>query len=255
MKAVTPEDAAKLRFAATPFPEPTRDASSDVEKLAQWFTEIPFVRDFVYRNPTKERGKEFSDIFVLFHDTAIIVQIKTQTGDRPLDLWIKNNLNHALKQLNGSARALKEGRVNTFWNDLLGALVPFDQAVVRSIYGLVVLAIQGGPTEYEELIEAGNTPTIDTNVLSLNDLIWICRNMSTAADFIVYLELRHGLSERKRLPINNEENTMSLTAVELPGLMRFSSPADPAKYAKSVQSFRRMLSGALLDDPDYRFGF
>ena len=249
------DDAMKLRFAATELPSPTGRVTSDVEKLIQWFVEIAFVRDFVYRNPEKKKGKEFSDALVLFDDTAIILQVKTQTGARDPELWIGNNLNDALNQLNGSARALKEGLVTSFRNELLDIDVPFHPATFKCIYGLVVLNINGGPADFEDLIEPANTPTIETNVLSLNDLVHVCRRMSTAADFIVYLELRHELSTRKRLLINDENRTMDLLAAELPGLMRFTTNVDLGKHSKSIQMFRRMLSGTLLEDADYRFGF
>lgn len=243
-----------LRFAATSFPEPTGQVTSDVEKLIQWFLEIAFVRDFVYRNPEKRKGKEFSDALILFHDTAIVLQIKTQTGTRDRGLWVANNLNDALNQLNGSVRTLKERRVPSFRNELLAIDVPFDPSTFKCIYGLVVLSIDGSAIDYEPLMEPANAPTVDTNVLSLNDLAHACRTMSTAADFIVYLELRHELATRKRLLINDEARTMEMLATELPGLMRFGRGVDPGKYSKSLQGFRRMLSGEILADPDYRFG-
>lgn len=248
------EKTMKIRFASTPFPAPTCEIASDNEKLAQWFTEIAFMRDFVYRNPRKTPDKEFSDILIIFHDTAIIVQMKTQTGKRPTALWIKNNLNAALRQLNGSARALSDRLVTSFWNDLLKVEVTYDPSRVKCTYGLIVLAADGGLTEYDGMIEPVNRPTIDTNIMSLSDLVHICRIMSTAADFIVYLELRHALSERKRIFINNEVRTMELVAMELPNLMRFGPTADPGKCGKSLQGYRRMLSGSILESADLKYG-
>ena len=252
---LNPEDVMNLRFAATEFPAPTGQITTDVERLSQWFVEIAFVRDFVYRNPEKTTGKEFSDLLILFDDTAIVVQIKTRTGTRDTEPWVSNNLNHALKQLNGSVRALREKHVTSFRNELLDINVPFDLSTFKCIYGIVVLAFPGGPTDYEDLIEAGNTPAVDTNILSLDDLVHVCRRMSTAADFIVYLELRHALSEKKRLLLNDESRTMDLLSAELPGLMHFRGNEDQGKRSRSIQGFRRLLLGSILEDPDYRFGF
>ncbi|GAI93734.1 unnamed protein product, partial [marine sediment metagenome] len=128
------------RFESTPIPSLTGDAGKDVESIIQWLLEFSLLKDFVYRNPKKENGKEFSDAVVIYDDIVIIIQIKTQESPKDPIQWTKKYLQKAINQLNGSYRMLREGIVKEFENEVLGTKIKIDLTKHKCIYGVIILA-------------------------------------------------------------------------------------------------------------------
>lgn len=140
------------RFAATSMPVPCAEVTKDNEKLTQWYLEHSFFRDFVYRNPVGRKGKEFSDALVVYDDTIIVIQNKTQGSSRPPEDWAESAVNDAIRQLRGSFRMIRDGLVQEFENDVLCSKMRIDIAKHIHIYGMLVLAQDCRPYDAYRLI-------------------------------------------------------------------------------------------------------
>ena len=53
-----------------------------MSNVETWPLSFSLIKDFVYRNPEREKGKEFSDVVVIYDDTVIIIQIKAQESSK-----------------------------------------------------------------------------------------------------------------------------------------------------------------------------
>lgn len=243
------------RFEATPMPPLTGDAGKDVEMITQWLLEFSLLKDFVYRNPEREKGKEFSDAVVIYDDTVIIIQIKTQESSKNPIEWAEKNLQKAIKQLNGSFRMLNEGIVTEFKNEVLGTKIKIDLAKHKCIYGVIILAQNSELYNPLNFISQSNWPKIPFNIFSLNDFEITCRRMTTAGDFICYIELRWDAKDKINILINNEENNMLKIAPLLPQLFRNSSlrKLELSKQENTIKIYSKKLKGEIISDSDFKY--
>lgn len=243
------------RFEATPIPPSTGDAGKDVESIIQWLLEFSLLKDFVYRNPEREKGKEFSDVVVIYDDTVIIIQIKAQESSKnPLE-WAEKNLQKAIKQLNGSFRMLSEGIVTEFKNEVLGTKIKIDLAKHKCIYGVIILAQSSPPYNPLKFISQGNWPKIPFNIFSLNDFEITCRRMTTAADFICYIEFRWDARDEIKILINDEENNMLKIVPLLPQLLSNSSlrKLELSKQENTIKIYSKKLKGEIISNSDFKY--
>lgn len=243
------------RFEATPIPSLTGDAGKDVESIIQWLLEFSLLKDFVYRNPDREKGKEFSDAVAIYDDIIIIIQIKTQKSSRNPIGWAEKNLQKAIKQLNGSFRMLSEGIVTEFKNEVLGTKIKIDLAKHKCIYGVIILAQSSQPYNPLNFISQSNWPKIPFNIFSLNDFEITCRRMTTAGDLIVYIELRWDAKDEIKILINDEENNMLKIAPLLPQLLRNSSfrKLELSKQENTIKIYSKKLKEEIMLDPDFKY--
>jgi len=243
------------RFESTPKPSLTGDAGKDVESIIQWLLDFSLFKDFVYRNPKREKGKEFSDAVVIYDDTVIIIQIKAQKSPKDPIQWTEKHLQTAIKQLNGSCRMLREGIVTEFENEVLGTKIKIDLTKHKCIYGVIILAQCSQPYNPLNFISQSNWPNIPFNIFSLNDFEITCRRMTTAGDLICYLELRWDAKEKIKILINDEENNMRKIAPLLPQLLNTDSlrKLELSKRENTIKIFSKKLKGEIISDPDFKY--
>ena len=245
----------KNRYRSTPPPAPTQEITKDNEKLTQWYLEHSFFRDFVYRNPDKKPGKEFSDALIVYDDTIIIIQNKTQSSSRLNVDWAEKNLNEAIGQLNGSYRNIDKGLVTKFKNVFLNTEISIDKSKHKFIYGIIVLAQEGEPYNPYPLIHEKMRPRYPYTVCSLNDLFIIADRMDTAADFITYFELRiDTLRQGKELLVNDEISNMNTVAEFLPIILKeHLNSLAPEKQEKTIKLKKDQLTTRLKDREEYKY--
>ena len=244
------------RFAATYMPVPSAEVTKDNERLTQWYLEHSFFRDFVYRNPVGRKGKEFSDALVVYDDTIIVIQNKTQGSPRSPEDWAESAVNDAIRQLRGSFRMIRDELVQEFENDVLCTKMRIDLTKHIHIYGMVVLAQDCRPYDAYRLIQKDNWPNNPFAVMTLNDLLETIDRMDTAADFITYFELRYDATRAGLCAalMNDEINTMIRIGESLPKLLQRSlSSAAPDVRERTLRLQRQNLVTRIKDRTDYKF--
>jgi len=245
----------KMRYDATSYPSPTEKESLDNESITQWLFEVAFFRDFVYRNPDKKPGKEFSDALIIYDDTVIIVQNKTKLSERNDLYWAKNNISGALSQLKGSYRNISNKLVTQFRNELLRIAVTIDEKKHRSIYGMVILAQDSEPYDPLSLVEKNEMPSIPFIVCSLNDLKIIADRMDTAIDFVTYFESR--IETQKSgvtLLVNDELENMKKIGNSLHGIYSRNLKSTKKEIIdRTVQLKKIQMEHGLRRREDYKF--
>lgn len=247
----------EARFSSTSFPTGynLENITKKNENLTQWLLEASFFRDFIYRNPMKKPGKEFSDSLVIIGDTLISVHNKTKVTKKTNNEWIPKNLNNALKQLIGGYRNITQGLISKFYNELLEEEIIIDQKKYKYIYGLIILALNSDPFDPTEYIDKSNTPNFPYAICSLEDLLIITDRMDTAADFITYFESRYNSKQfGVKLLFNDELNNMIKISEVLPNILekKFGEITDENKE-KSIKLSKEMYIKSFKDRDDYRF--
>jgi hypothetical protein len=174
------------------------DLGTQTEDDVQRFVEHSFSADFVFRSPQHLKGglqKETTDVFVLFDDVAMPIQVKAQAynadgsprEDDPN--WTKRNLEKAVSQLKGAVRTIKAGQIVRLENNRRGA-VQFSADMFRYVYGLVVLNHVSAPFDPVELVPEIADLGVPVHVLSFVDFYNLNRILDTPADLIEYFESR-----------------------------------------------------------------
>jgi hypothetical protein len=243
------------RYAASTPPKPSAEITKDNEKLAQWYLEHVFFRDFVYRNPAGRANKEFSDALVVYSDTIIVIQNKTQSSAKTPKDWAESSVNEALSQLRGSFRMLTSGLVKRFENEVLGSTIDIDLAKHTHLYGMVVLAQDGEPYDAYGVVRKEMEPGFPYVIMTLNDLLEVIDRMDTATDFITYFELRQSARSVGISPLMNDEaNTMRKIAAALPTLMQENLSKLPQEVMERTLRIRReLLTAQVKIRKDYVF--
>jgi len=243
----------QMRFSASKEPTPTEDITKDNEALTQWYLEHSFFKDFVYKNPEKKKGKEFSDALIIYDDTIIIIQNKTKLSERDEVVWARKNINIALKQLKGSYRSIKNKLVTAFYNEVLNIRLNIDLEKHKCFYGLIVLAQDSGDYNPYSLIKNKNKPDFPFTIISLNDLFKIIDKMDTAADLIVYFELRFDAMQLGFLPkVNNEQENMNRIADLVPLILESSMNGLTAKKRReTIETAVYKLTNRIKERSDY----
>jgi hypothetical protein len=181
-------------------PDPPKkiDIGTQTEDDVQRFVEYAFSPDFVFRSPQHLKGgkhKETTDVFALFDDVALAIQVKAQAlnadgtpaaEDRD---WTKRNLAKAVSQVKGAIRTIKAGQIVRLENDRRGA-VQFSTGMFRYVYGLVVMNHTSDPFDARELVPDVATLGHPVHVLSFADFYNLARVLDTPVDLIGYFEVR-----------------------------------------------------------------
>lgn len=174
------------------------DLGTQTEDDVQRFVEYSFSADFVFRSPQHLKGglqKETTDVFVLFDDVAMPIQVKSQAynadgSPRVEDPgWTKRNLEKAVAQLKGSIRTIKAGQIVRLENDRRGT-VQFATDMFRYVDGLIVLNHVAAPFDPVQLIPDIARLDVPVHVLSFVDFYNLNRFLDTPADLIDYFEAR-----------------------------------------------------------------
>ena len=107
------------------------DIGTQTEDDVQRFVEHAFSSDFVFRSPLHLKGrkhKETTDVFALFDDVALAIQVKAQAlhadGTPPAQdrNWTKRNLERAVSHVKGAIRTIEAGQIVRLENDRRGAV-------------------------------------------------------------------------------------------------------------------------------------
>ncbi|HSP17249.1 MAG TPA: hypothetical protein VLV78_21075 [Thermoanaerobaculia bacterium] len=177
---------------------PKIDIGTQTEDDVQRFVEHAFSPDFVFRSPQHLKGgknKETTDVFALFDDVALAIQVKAQAlnadgtqaaEDRD---WTKRNLDKAVSQVKGAIRTIKAGQIVRLENDRRGA-VQFSTDMFRYVYGLVVINHTSGPFDARALVPHLANIGHPVHVLSFADFYNLARVLDTPVDLIGYFEVR-----------------------------------------------------------------
>ncbi len=246
----------QMRFSASKEPMPTEDITKDNEALTQWYLEHSFFKDFVYKNPERNKGKEFSDALIIYDDTIIIIQNKTKLSKRDEIVWASKNINAALSQLKGSYRNIKNKLVTAFYNEFLDIRLNIDLEKHKCLYGLIVLAQDSGGYDPYLLIEHENKPDFPFTIISLNDLFKIIDKMDTAGDLIVYFELRFDAMQLGLFfpKVNDEQENMNRIADLVPQILEPRLHGLTAeKRKKTIETEVYKLKNRIKERHDYVF--
>jgi len=244
----------QMRFSASKEPIPTEDITKDNEVLTQWYLEHSFFKDFVYKNPEKKKGKEFSDALIIYDDTIIIIQNKTKLSKRDEIVWASKNINAALNQLKGSYRNIKNKLVTAFYNEFLDIRLNIDLEKHKCLYGLIVLAQDSVGYDPYSLIEPENKPDFPFTIISLNDLFKIIDKMDTAGDLIVYFELRFDAMQLGLFfpKVNDEQENMNRIADFVPQILEpRMSGLTAEKREKTIEIEVYKLKNRIKERSDY----
>lgn len=249
------EELAHLRFGMTEIPAPGGAPGDYQEKLAQWFLERSFFRDFTYRNPQgKKKGEELADAVVLFDDVALLVQVKAQHGNHEARAWATEAIRKALKQVRSTRDNLKSGAIKKLRNDVYGEL-EFDPDVFRNMIGILIVAQDSAPYDAKELVPEIKDADFPVYVFSLKDITLLTHRFDTAADFVNFIELRTDIGSRERFLVNDEEQNLvqMLPHVSAVYACRMQ-PINQTILDKTVESFRRTATGELRASTEWRYG-
>ena len=119
------------------------DVGAQTEDDVERFVEHAFSPDFVFRSPQHLKGgkhKETTDVFALFDDVAMAIQVKAQAlnadGTRAAEDrdWTRRNLKKAVSQLKGAIRTINAGQIVRLENRRRGT-VGFSTDLFRSCMG------------------------------------------------------------------------------------------------------------------------
>ncbi len=174
------------------------DIGAQTEDSIQQFVEDAFSPDFVFRSPQHIKGgkhKETTDLFVLFDDVALAIQVKAQalnadgTTTAEDSNWTKRNLAKALSQVKGAIRTINTGQIVSLENDRRGA-VQFSTSMFRYVYGLVVMNHAASPFDAAKLVPDLANIGAPVHVLSFEDFYNLNLVLDTPHDLIGYFEMR-----------------------------------------------------------------
>ena len=243
------------------------DIGKQTEDDVQRFVEHAFSPDFVFRSPQHLKGakhKETTDVFALFDDVALAIQVKAQAlnadGTQPADDrdWTKRHLEKAVSQVNGAIRTIKAGQIVRLENDRRGA-VQFSTDMFRYVYGLVVINHTSDPFDAQQLAPDLAKVGHPVHVLSFTDFYNLARVLDTPVDLIGYFEVRtqiliptfnprvHAEQEAFEFYVDHFEELTSFHA-ELHGKQRA-----PELFKEHGDTLRRIYRGESLGLEDSYF--
>lgn len=233
------------------------DIGTQTEDDVQRFVEHAFSPDFVFRSPQHLKGgkhKETTDVFALFHDIALPIQVKAQAlnadgtqaaEDRD---WTKRNLEKAVSQVKGAIRTIKTGQIVRLENHRRGA-VRLSTEMFRYVYGLIVMNHASDPFDARELAPDLAKVGHPVHVVSFADFYNLARVLDTPVDLIGYFEVRaqiliptfnpkvHAEQQALEFYVDHFEELTSLQA-ELHGEQR-----SPDLFKEHGEMLRRIYRG------------
>jgi len=243
------------RFGMTQTPKPGGQVGSHEEAQAQWFLELSFFRDALFRNPPGKGGKgELADAVVLHDDVVLMVQVKAQSSARDPQVWAKSAIADALKQLGYTHRMLVDGHVRTLKSDTLGDL-SFDPKVYCNRWGLIILDQDAAAFEALDLVPELADAAFPVQVYSLADFRLIAERFDTAGDLVNYIEMRQTFLEKLQPRVHEEAQTLRLVLERVPDYFRLMVPNMPEdQLRRTVEAVRRTALGEFLQRPYVNYG-
>lgn len=175
-----------------------RDIGAETEDDVQRFVEHAFSPDFVFRSPQHMKGgkhKETTDVFALFGDVALAIQVKAQATDEDGAQpwadhgWTTRNLAKAASQIKGAIRTIKAGQIVRLENARRGS-VQFSADMFRYVYGLIILNHNSPPFDAHEVVPSIATIGSPVHVVSFADFYNLASFLDTPVDLIGYFEVR-----------------------------------------------------------------
>ena len=179
-----------------------------------------FFSDFVFRTPLYRKGcgiREAGDALVWLDEDLIIFQSKARSlSTRDLCLpysgremnWATKNLRKAIRQLDGTRRALMDRQVKTLVNERRGE-VEFEPTTVRRVHGVVIMAQMVNFYDPLPLFPKRNGADLAVHVFTLSEWPKICSEFSTTPDFVAYLRFRERLIGRMPLLVGREKDLVA----------------------------------------------
>lgn len=142
-------------------------------------------------------------------DVLLMVQVKAQHGRHDPTSWPTEKIIKKVK--------------NDFYGDMA-----FDVARYPNRIGLIILAHKSAPYCAAELAPEILTAALPVHVFSLDDFAMLASRVDTAADLIVFLELRGDIATREKFFVQQEAGNIErmIPHVVLGGL-RASSTQGP----------------------------
>lgn len=249
------ERLSKLRFEMSEVPKVGGQPGAYEEKWSQWFLERSFFRDFTYRNPRgRRKGDELADAVVLFGDVLIMAQVKAQCGRHDPIAWATEKLPEAFGQLRKTHDSLTQGHIKKLKNDVYGEIA-FDPSHYPNRIGLIILAHQSTPYVAAELTPAILTAGFPVHVFSLDDFATVASRFDTAADLIIFLELRGDIASKEPLLVQDEGGNIERMMPHVADTLRNHMSATTEEVLqKTVRSFEDTARGRLLTSPDWKYG-
>jgi len=249
------EQLAKLRFGMTDVPKVGGQAGAYEEKWSQWFLERSFFRDFVYRNPRgRKKGDELADAVVLFDDVILMVQVKAQCGRHDPISWATEKLGEAFQQLSKTNESVVGGFIKKLQNDFYGE-VEFNPNAYPNRIGLILLAHDSARYDAAKLVPQILTAKFPVHVFSLRDFATIVSRFDTAADLIMFLEMRGEVAAKELFLVQDEMRNIEHILPHVQDVLQARmSPTSPEVLQKTVSAFREIASGKILESPDWNYG-
>ncbi|MGH7741169.1 MAG: hypothetical protein ACRENS_04030 [Candidatus Eiseniibacteriota bacterium] len=192
----------------------------------------------------------------LHGDVVMMGQVKHQESARPPEVWAQGAIENALKQLRYTNRMLSDGHVKSLRSPTLGELT-LDAARYTSKFGLIVLDQPAALFDATSLVPAIEDLGFPVHVFSLKDFAMIAERLDTAADLVIYLEMRHSFRNAIKVLVHDEARTLGLVSDHIEDWFRAvkpSSGADPDKLALTVNVMQRTLAGEFLQSPHREHG-
>jgi len=219
------------------------------EDAVQSTVENVFSSDFVFRSPRREKGKEATDVLVLFDDVGLVIQVKARAisfpkennTDNSLD-WAAKYLEKAVRQVCGAIRAIKTNRVQYVENTRRGRIA-FKKEEFPWLYGLVILHHSSESYDPTELVPAIREADVPIHILSFRDLWNLNNYLDTPVDIINYLEHRTDVLVPTLNPkVHEEQEAFTYYLGHLENIMAFRAKARGLTFtAEDFKSYAQEL--------------
>jgi len=193
-------------------PREARQRTEWAERKVEEFLAIPFVSEFVFRNPRTLDGQkehQAGDFLVLHGKSGILIQQKRQEDPTSrtalkVERWARNNAKAAWSQLR---RGLTRPKDRPVWCDHpRQGRVEFPNGLPPIEHGLVIVEVfqkvNLGPDAQKLPLEWGGVPI---TYLSVSDFLNLAVNLRSVPELIEYLSARRSLPPSDRLVIGDEE--------------------------------------------------
>jgi hypothetical protein len=175
--------------------------TDDAERFAAQLAEAPLLAESVYLGPKYHHtggDKEVTDLLLLHHDRAILIEIKCQDdpasrAEGNLAAWIGKAGKKAVNQLRGSIRTLKE---RNFWCDHpVFKRVHFKKGQLTPVQGIVLIEHleRGGALLPRSLpLKERDIPI---SYFAFGDFLKLISELRTFTEILRYLIERENLSD------------------------------------------------------------
>lgn len=187
-------------------------------------------------------------------DVLLMVQVKAQHGRQDPTSWATEKILEAFAQLCKTHKNLVQGHIKKVKNDFYGEMA-FDVARYPNRIGLIILAHKSAPYCAAELAPEILTAAFPVHVFSLDDFAMLASRFDTAADLIVFLELRGDIATREKFFVQQEAGNIERMIPHVEEVLKAHMSATTDEILKkSVRSIAATATGKVLESPDWRHG-